>query len=209
MRNPKTVSLSVRTAQWRTRAVIKQVRTTEIAWVRLGRMIDKCLRDNVPASLEMNAATWIEHVCNEGGSSVQKGWRALRITRAFSSLSEKKIAQIPETNAYEMTHLPEKQRTSKEWLDKAQTLTKTRFKEEVDSALEKKGIQRQEFITLRASMPRAVYEKFEQAIQKMAKVCGIDILESEGRRIMVYERIADLVLGINEDTLKTAVEGGE
>jgi hypothetical protein len=207
MKNPKIIEVSKSQAQKLTAKVCAHWKVLETSWFELGRLVDECLQKRVPAALGMNAQAWMAK-CVPGSES--KAWRALRVTRALKGVPEKEMRQLSEGNAVQLSRLPEKVRKSKEWVLKAKTLPNEEFREAADALIEKKtGIRREEMITLRLSMPRAIYDQFEAAVQKMARISNIDLLGNEGRRIMVYERMAALVNGLNEDTLKNAVEGGE
>lgn len=205
MKNPKLVKTTKSEAASLTRKVKAYWRKMETSWSALGRLVDQCLKKRVPEALGLTAEQWMEQTIP--GSS-RRAWRALRSIRALQGVPEEKLSQITEGNAQALTRLPEKERKDPAWINKAVNLPNEDFKEEVETLREKKtGIRRQEFITVHLSMPREVFDKWEAAVQKMARVCCIDLLGNEGRRLLVYERIAALVDGISEEALKNATEG--
>jgi hypothetical protein len=205
MKNPKHISVSKQQAQKRTSKIIARLRGMERDWACLGKEISDCLRDNVPAALGMTAQAWMEATVP---GSTTKAWRALRIHRALASLPQKKVLQLTEGNANALARLPEKQRKSKTWLKKAIDTPTEKFREEVATELaEKHGIKREEFISLRVSLPRSIFEKWEASFKKIAMIANIDIEQDDRKRIAVWEYLAAFIDGIPEETIKNVTEG--
>lgn len=186
--------------------VSKTWQQMEKAWFRLGRLVDLCIERCVPQALGMNAHSWMEKYLP---GSTAKVWRALRIHRALKGIPEKKLEQLTEGNAYDLSRLPEKERKSEKWVSRAIELPNEKFQEEVSSVLERKGVQREEFVTLRISLPREVYDQVEQCVQKVARICELDIETVPGRRIMIWEYIAGIINGVSEETLFAAIQGSQ
>lgn len=207
MKNPKHITVSKKQAQKRTSKLVAHWHQMETEWASLGKEVSDCIRDRVPAALGMTAQTWMEK-CIPG--SATKAWRALRIHRALQSLPQKKVLQLTEGNANALARLPEKQRKSKTWLKKAIDTPTEKFREEVATELaEKHGIKREEFISLRVSLPRSIFEKWEASFKKIAMIANIDIEQDDRKRIQVWEYLAAFIDGIGEETIKNVTEGAE
>src|SRR5690348_10307622 len=126
----RIIKATVEQAKRMTAEVRKEWKILETGWLRLGRLVDKCLKERVPEALGLTAHQWMEK--NLPGST-SKAWRALRIVRAFEGVPDEKLAQVSEGNAYALTRLPEKERKSKEWVEKAATESNEDFREDVAS----------------------------------------------------------------------------
>jgi hypothetical protein len=189
-----------------TAEVVAEWKKMERSWWALGKKVSMCLERRVPAALGMNARDWMEK--SVPGSS-SKSWRALRIVRALEGIPEKEVKQLTEGNAFALARLPEKKRKSREWVKKAIETPNAQFQEAVEAEREQRtGQKRESFVTLRLSMPQTVFEQWESGIKRLAEILEIDIEGNEGRRIMVYEAIARLLIDTPEDALRGELIGG-
>lgn len=205
MKNKQIEPATKAQAEKLTAKVVAQWRSMERSWWALGRLVNECLKKHVPAALGMNAHDWIGK--NLPGST-SKAWRSLRIARALEGIPEKSVAQLTEGNAFALARLPEKKRKSKEWIEKAIKTPNEQFEQDVEAErTHTTGQPRETFLTLRMSMPKAVYDQWEAGIKRLADILGIDIEQNEGRRIMVYEAIARLLNDTPEDALKGEIVG--
>jgi hypothetical protein len=107
-----------------------------------------------------------------------------------------------------LTYLPEKDRKSDEWIEKAATLPTKDFKCVVKAAVEKKtGLPQEGFRTWSIALPEAVYESMREAERKLARSLGIDIEAKPGSRILVWEAFSQWILQTDDDTIKIQTEG--
>ena len=205
MKNPKLVLATKPQAEKMTAKVVAHVKAMETSWWELGRLVNDCLSQRVPAALGMNAHDWMAKVTQ---GSTSKAWRALRISRALQGVPQRDVKQLSEGNAFSLSRLPQKQRESREWVKKAVELPNEKFQDAVESHIEAKtGVRRQEFVSTRISLPRDIFEQWESAVKKMAGVLGIDIETNPGNRIQVYEAFAVLINLTPEEVLKSEVVG--
>jgi hypothetical protein len=120
------------------------------------------------------------------GASVSNAFSALRSVRALKGVPQEQLERIGERNAHELTYVPEKERKSEEWLEKAATLPTKEFKQEVRKAIEKKtGLPSESFKTFSIALPEKVYESLCEAEKKLAGALCIDIEDKPGSRILV------------------------
>jgi hypothetical protein len=142
------------------------------------------------------------------GESLSNAFSALRSVRALEGVPEEKLKRIGERNAHMLTYLPEKERTSEEWLEKAATLPTKEFKQEVQIAIEQKtGLRKERFKTFSIALPEAVYENLCEAEKKLARCIDLDIETKPGNRIQVWEALAQWILQTDEPTIRMQTEG--
>jgi hypothetical protein len=190
-----------------TKRVTAAWREMETDWWDFVRLVSDSLDKRVPAALGLTAQRWLEKTL-PGGTS--KLWRALRVARELKGVPEQRLRRLTEGNAWNLARLPESMRKSPGWIARATDMPNKDFAEEVKRTLVKNGIPGADepFATLTVRLPQAVYDRWEAAVEKIARIFELDIEGTPGLRIQVYERLAELVHGISEEALKNAIEGG-
>ena len=174
-------------------------------WLRLGSLIQKMIHTGAFEALGLSMDAWMT---SRLGHSLSSAFSALRSVQALNGVPEEKLQQIGERNANALTYLPEKQRKSEEWLEKAASLPTKEFKQEVQIAIQHKtGLTRERFKTFSIVLPEAVYASMCEAEKKLARALGLDIEQKTGNRISVWEAWSQWVLQTDEETIKTHTEG--
>jgi hypothetical protein len=182
------------------------VRYIEKSWWSLASLVDECLRRHVPAAMGMNAKSWMEKYL-EG--SLTDTFRKLRIFRRLAGVPRESVEAMKQANAEALCRLPERERISPEWVEKATTTPIKEFREQVDHRLEEKGIIHEKFVLWSIRIPESLAERFEEAEKKVAFALTIDIETNPGNRILVWEAIAVLVNDsqLSIGRLKQEIEG--
>jgi hypothetical protein len=188
------------------REVVRVVGEIRSNWLRLGRLVRKVMVTQAWEVLGFpNVHAWMK---DRFGESLSNAFSAMRSVRALEGVPEEKLRRIGERNAHALTHLPEKDRRSEEWLQKAATLPTTMFKQEVRMAIEKKtGFRSERFKTFSVALPEKVYESLCAAEKKLASSLGIDIETKPASRILVWEALAQWILLTDEETIQTQTQG--
>jgi hypothetical protein len=175
-------------------------------WLRLGSLIQKMADTQAFEALGFpNMHSWMTARL---GESLSNAYSAVRSVRALEGVPEEKLKQIGERNAHLLTYLPEKERKSADWIEKAATLRTKEFKQEVEIALERKtGMAREKFKTWFIALPETVYENMCEAEKKLARSLELDIETRPGNRIQVWEAFSQWILQTDEETIKVQTEG--
>jgi hypothetical protein len=186
--------------------VIRLVGEIRSNWLRLGRLIQDFIETRAFQALGFpNFKAWMTARL---GESVSNAFSALRSVRALEGVPEEKLKRIGERNAHMLTYLPQKDRKSDDWIEKAATLPTKDLKHVVRAALEKKtGLPQERFKTFSIALPDAVYDSLCEAEKKLAWSLGIDIETKPGNRIQVWEALAQWILQTDEQTIRTQTEG--
>ena len=93
------------------------------------------------------------------GENLSNVYSALRSIRVLKGVPEEKPERIGERNAHMSTYLPEKERKSDVWLEKAATSPNRGFKREVEMSVQKQtGLPPEEFRAFSLALPKPVYE---------------------------------------------------
>jgi hypothetical protein len=206
---PKPVRLTKATrteAEAMDEAVVRIVGEIRSNWLRLGSLIQRMIDTRAFEPLGFaNMHSWMTARL---GESMASAFSALRSVRALRGVPEEKLKRIGERNAHMLTCLPERERKSGEWLEKAATLPTKEFKQEVQIALEQKtGLSKERFKTFSVALPEAVYDYVCEAERKLARSLGIDTETNPGNRIQVWEAWAQWILQTDEETIKVQTEG--
>lgn len=188
------------------REVVRIVGEIRSNWFRLGSLIHKMIDTRGAAALGFpNMRSWM---ISRLGESLSNVYSALRSVRALEGVPEEKLKLIGERNAHMLTRLPEKERKSEEWIEKATTLPTKEFKHEVEIAIERKtGLPRERFKTFSVALPEAVYDSLCAAEKKLARSLDLDIEAYPGNRIQVWEALAQWILQADEETIRVQTEG--
>jgi hypothetical protein len=186
--------------------VVRIVREIRSNWLRLGRLVQRFMETR--AFEPLGFPSFHAWMTARLGESLSSAFSALRSVRALEGVPEEKLKLIGERNAHMLTYLPEKDRRSDEWIEKAATLPTSDFKHAVTAALAKKaGLTQERFKTFSIALPEAVYESMIEAEKKLAWSLGIDIETKPGNRIQVWEAFAQWILQTDEQTIRTQTEG--
>jgi len=186
--------------------VVRIVAETRSNWLRLGRLVEEVMKTHAWEVLGFpNVHSWMAARMGESLSSV---YSALRSVRMLEGVPEETLRRIGERNAHALTHLSKKERRSDEWIEKATTLPTKEFKQEVQIALEQKtGLRRERFKTWSVALPEKVYEDMCVAEKKLARSLRLDIEDTPGNRITVWEAFAQWILQTDEETIRIQTEG--
>jgi hypothetical protein len=187
--------------------VVRIVAGIMSSWLRLGSLIQRMIDSRAYEALGFrHMHAWMNARL---GDSLSNAFSALRSVRALKGIPEEKLKRIGERNAHILTYLPEKERKSDEWLNKAASLPVKDFKHEVKTfQRQKSGLAPENFKTFSVALPEAVYDNVCEAEKKIARSLGIDIETKPGSRIQVWEAFAQWILQTDEDTIKVQTEGG-
>ncbi len=203
VRRPKATEAA---AQALDQEVIQILKVMRSSWLRLGSLIQKVI--DTRAFEPLGFRTMKDWMDARLGKSMSTAYSALRSVRALKGIPEQKLERITERNAHLLTRLPEGQRRSDMWIEKAATLSTKEFKEEVETEIERKtGLLQEEFRTFSLPLPKPVYESPCAAEEKVARALSIDIEAKPGSRILVWEALAQWILQTDEDTIKLQTEG--
>ena len=187
--------------------VVRIVGEIRSNWLRLGRIVQKFIETHAFEALGFPGVhAWMTARL---GESLSNAFSALRSVRALEGVPEEKLKRIGERNAHMLTYLPEKERKSEEWIEKAATLPTRDFNRVVRAALEKKtGLPQETFKTWSIALPEAVYESMCAAEKKLAWSLGLDIETNPGLRIQVWEAWTQwILLQTDEQIIKVQTEG--
>jgi hypothetical protein len=202
-RRPKATKAEATAMDREAQQLVAQMRS---GWLRLGRLICKIIDTQAYEAMGFpTMKTWMDARLGESASSA---FSALRSVRALVGVAEEKLNRIGERNANALSYLPEKERKSEEWIQKAATLPTKEFKQEVRIALEKKtGMLPDRFKTFSIALPEPVYDSMCAAERKLARTLQIDIEDKPGNRIQVWEAFTQWILLTDEETIQAQTEG--
>ena len=176
------------------------------SWVQLGREVAESVDLRVPEKLGMNMRVWLTQTF---GESTSKIFAELRNFRALQGVAIKDLEQIPETSATALTRLPEPQRKSPAWIEKAKSLPPVELKKQVDAELEKKGVKPDLFRTFSLTVTKEILEEMLEAEKKLAGILNLDIAMRPALRMKVWQAMAVLILTTEREHLVIELEGGD
>jgi hypothetical protein len=203
VRRPKATKAEAEAMDKEVVRIVGEIRSN---WLRLGRLVQRFMKTQAFEALGFpNVHAWMT---SRLGESLSHAFSALRSVRVLEGVPEEKLKRIGERNAHALTYLPEKERKSEEWLEKAATLPTKEFRQEVETTIEKKtGFAREGFKTFSVALPEKVYESLCEAEKKLAWVLVVDIEAKPASRILVWEALAQWILLTDEETIKTHTQG--
>lgn len=180
-------------------------------WLNLGLLMKRMIDTQAFKPLGFaNMNEWMRKKLGTEGNSLSKAFSALRSVRALSGVPEEKLKQIGTSNALALTKLPEIERRSEEWLDKAIVTPHKQFKETVAASLEKRGVSREEERrTFSLNCPLSVYEELMAAQAKLARLLGLDIEANPGLRVVVWSRNATMINTTEDEHIIVEMQGGD
>ena len=203
VRRPKATKAEAEAMDKEVVRIVGEIRSN---WLRLGSLIQRMIDTGAIEVLGFPSMhSWMT---TRLGESISNAFSALRSVRALKGVPQEKLERIGERNAHMLTYLPERERKSDEWIEKAAKLPIKQFKQEVETTIEKKtGLPRDNFKTWSVALPEKVYESLCEAERKLAWSLGIDIETKPASRILVWEAWAQWILLTDEETIKTQTQG--
>ncbi len=203
VRRPKATEAEAKAMDSEAIRIVGEMRSN---WLRLGSLIQKMIDTSAIEVLGFpGIQSWMTARL---GESISNAFSALRSVRALKGVPQEMLEQIGERNAHTLTYLPERERKSNEWIEKAAKFRIKEFKQEVERALEKKtGMPLDRFKTWSIALPELVYESMCEAEKKLAQSLEIDIGDRPGNRIQVWEAFTQWILQTDEQTIKIQTEG--
>src|SRR6202041_229653 len=95
---------------------------------------------------------------------------------------ESKLERIGTRNAQVLVRLPDRERKSDEWIEKAAKLPEKELRAEVDALIEgKTQMPKEKFRYWGEPVPESVAEKLDEMMIKIGRVIEVDISERSGR----------------------------
>lgn len=204
VRRPKATLAEANAMDQEAVRIIAEIKS---GWLRLGILIEKMIKTRAFETLGFPSMhCWMT---KRLGESMSGAYSALRSVRALRGIPEAKLEKIGECNAHTLTRLPEKERKSDEWIEKAANLPTKEFVAQVDVAIEKKaGLPTERFRFWGEAVPESVAQKLDEMLEKIGNVLVLDVtLRSE--RIMALEALAATILNTPDEQLKAETEGDE
>jgi len=188
-------------------ALKAQYRKMRSEWFELGSAVRDALDRQVPAALGMSAMDFLREAFDESAAKI---YRSLRIVKALAGVPQEAMKQLTEGKAYQLTRLPEKLRTSEEWVGRALKLNNDDFERSVDAQIGMMtGIPVESRVTVSVTLEESVAEHWKAAEGKIAEVLQIDIETKPGNRAQVFEGLAALVNTTEFEVLKAAMVGAD
>jgi hypothetical protein len=185
---------------------VQIIRELKSGWLRLGFLIERMKETRAFAILGFGSMhSWMQARL---GESLSSAYSALQSVRKLKAIPEEKLRLIGERNAHLLARLPDRDRVSAEWIEKATKLPIKDFQREVEIALEKKtGLTRERLRPFVILLPELVYDSLCEAEKKLAWTLGIDIETTPASRILVWEALSQWILQTDEQTIKVQTEG--
>src|ERR1700730_11038732 len=148
--------------------IVQLVAQMRSGWLGLGKLIQRMIDARAYEALGFrNMHSWM---VTRLGPSLASAFSALRTVRALEGVPEEKLQRIGQRNAQMLTYLPEKERESDTWIEKAATFPNKEFKDEVEKSVQKHtGLSAEAFRTFSVSLPKPVYDNLREAERKIAR----------------------------------------
>jgi hypothetical protein len=182
--------------------IIKEMKRS---WLSLGLVMKKVSETQAYEQLGFRSMrAWME---SRFGEQVASAYQAMRAVRALEGVPESKLEKIGTRNAQVLVRLPEKERKSDQWIEKAAMLPERELRAEVDALIEgKTQMPKEKFRFWGEPVPESVAEKLDEMMTKIGRVLEVDISERPGR-ITALEALAATILNTTEEQLKIEIEG--
>lgn len=177
------------------------------SWLSLGLVMKRVSETQAYAQLGFRSMrAWME---SRFGEQMASAYQSMRAVRALEGVPESKLEKIGTRNAQVLVRLPEKERKSDEWIDKAAKLPGRELRAEVDALIEgKTQMPKERFRYWGEAVPESVAQKLDEMMAKIGRVLEVDISERPGR-ITALEALAATILTTPEEQLKVEIEGGD
>jgi hypothetical protein len=184
--------------------IIKEMKRS---WLSLGLVMKKVSETQAYEQLGFRSMrAWME---SRLGEQMASAYQSMRAVRALDGVSESKLEKIGTRNAQVLVRLPEKERKSDRWIEKAAKLPERELRAEVDALIEgKTQMPKEKFRYWGEPVPESVAEKLDEMMTKTGRVLQVDVSERSGR-ITVLEALAAMILNTPDEQLKVETEGGE
>ena len=184
--------------------IIKEMKRS---WLSLGLVMKKVSETQAYEQLGFRSMrAWME---SRFGEQVASAYQAMRAVRALEGVPESKLEKIGTRNAQVLVRLPDRERKSDEWIEKAATLPERELRAEVDALIEgKTQMPKEKFRYWGEPVPESVAQKLDEMMAKIGRVLEVDISERPGR-ITALEALAATILTTPEEQLKVEIEGNE
>jgi hypothetical protein len=189
------------------REAIQIIKTMKRSWLSLGLVVKRMIETQAYGQLGFSSMrAWME---SRLGEQMASAYQSLRAVRALDGVPESKLEKIGTRNAQVLIRLPERERKSDEWIDKAATLPERELRAEVDAAIENKTqMLKEKFRYWGQAVPESVAQKLDEMMIKIGRVLEVNTSERPGR-ITALEALAATILNTTEEQLKAEIEGGE
>lgn len=203
MLNPDFVQADRPRAESIAEEVERESMALQVSWYRLGRVLDVAQREHVPMTLGLS---WVEFVNKHCRCSETKAARALASYRAVKELPEEKIPLLGEGVARQLARpavrqLPESKREALVEL----AISGTSLEAFTGHVRKELGLTKEVWVSWR--VPGEVEKLLEEAVQKLARIFAIDLIECPERRVLCLEYMACFVNQLNEEAIKRALAG--
>ena len=194
-------------AQSLDREALQIIKAMKTSWLSLGLVVKKMIETRAFEQLGFRSMrAWME---SRLGEQIASAYQSLHAVRALDGVPESKLEQIGTRNAQVLTRLPEKERKSEEWIEKAAKLPERALRAEVDAVIEKKtGMPKEKFRFWGEPVPESVAQKLDEMMTKIGRVLELDVSERPGR-ITALEALAATILNTPDEQLKAETEGNE
>jgi hypothetical protein len=189
------------------REAIQIIEAKRTGWLSLGLVVKKMIETRAFEQLGFSSMhAWME---SRLGEQMASAYQSLRAVRALDGVPESKLEKIGTRNAQVLVRLPEKERKSDEWIDKAATLPERALKAEVEALIAgKTHMPKEKFRYWGEAVPESVAQELDEMMAKIGRVLQVDISERPGR-ITALEALAATILTTPEEQLKAEIEGDE
>jgi hypothetical protein len=177
------------------------------SWLSLGLVMKRVSETQAYEQLGFRSMRgWME---SRFGEQEASAYQAMRAVRALDGVPESKLERIGTRNAQVLVRLPEKERKSDQWIEKAATLPERELRAEVDALIEgKTQMPKERFRYWGEAVPESVAQKLDEMMTKIGRVLEVDISEKPGR-ITAFEALAATILTTPEEQLKVEIEGSD
>jgi hypothetical protein len=177
------------------------------SWLSLGLVMKRVSETQAYEQLGFRSMrAWME---SRFAEQVASAYQAMRAVRALEGVPESKLEKIGTRNAQVLVRLPDKERKSDEWIEKAANLPERELRAEVDALIEgKTQMPKEKFRFWGEPVPESVAEKLDEMMTKIGRVLQGDVSERPGR-ITALEALAATILTTPEEQLKVEIEGCE
>jgi hypothetical protein len=184
--------------------IIKEMKRS---WLSLGLVMKRVSETQAYEQLGFRSMrAWMEARL---GEQVASAYQSMRAVRALEGVPESKLEKIGTRNAQVLLRLPEKERKSDRWIEKAAKLPERELRAEVDALIEgKTQMPKEKFRFWGEPVPESVAQKLDEMMTKIGRVIEVDISERAGR-ITALEALAATILTTPEEQLIVEIEGNE
>jgi hypothetical protein len=184
---------------------IQIIKEMKRSWLSLGLIVKKVSESRAYEQLGFKSMrAWMGSRLGEQAASA---YQAMRAVKALDGVPESKLEKMGTRNAQVLVRLPEKDRKSEEWIDKAAKLPERVLRAEVDALIEGKSyMPKEKFRYWGEAVPESVAQKLDEMMTKIGHVLQVDVSERPGR-ITALEALAATILNTTEEQLQTEIEG--